>query len=246
MSLSLDSLVSTKHQAPPRIVLHGVEGVGKSTFGACMPNPVFIQTEDGLSGIEANAFPLAKTFVEVMQALTVLIEDEHNFETVCVDSLDWLERLIWDYVCEVEGKKSIEEIGYGKGYIIAVNYWREFLDLLDRLRNEKKMSVCLLCHTMVKNFKSPEVEPYDRYELALHKTSNAIVREWCDVLGFANWRVHTTATDQGFNKKAVRGVTTGERLLHLVEKPAWQAKNRFNLPETVALDYNQFIAAFNQ
>ena len=55
----LDSIQSGKENRPPRIMIYGAEGVGKSTFAASAPNPVFIQTEDGLGEIDCCKFPLA-------------------------------------------------------------------------------------------------------------------------------------------------------------------------------------------
>jgi hypothetical protein len=105
------------------------------------------------------------------------------------------------------------------------------------------MAVILIAHTTIKRFDSPETEPYDRYQPKLQERSNAVVREWCDALLFANYKTIVKNADVGFNKAVARGISTGERLLYTSEKPAYMAKNRYNLPESIPLSWNAFIEA---
>jgi len=109
---------------PSRILLYGIEGIGKSTFGSQAPKPIFIQTEDGLDEIARDKFPLAKAYEDVVQALGELRTEKHDYETVVIDSLNWLERLIWDKVCLDTGAKNIEKAdgGYARGYMHALTY----------------------------------------------------------------------------------------------------------------------------
>lgn len=119
MAISLSQLTRANQPKPPRITIHGVAGVGKTTFAAQAYKPVFIQTEDGLGTLSANHFPLARTFEEVLDALAALYTEEHDFKTVVIDSVDWLEPLIWGKACRDNGWASIEDAGYGKGYVAA-------------------------------------------------------------------------------------------------------------------------------
>jgi hypothetical protein len=212
------------------MVIHGVPGVGKSTFGSTMPSPVFIQCEDGLSGIHGNAFPLVRDFDDFADQVGAVFKSNGEFKTLVLDTVDALERMVWQKVCVDNNVKNIEDIGYGKGYTYAMGYWQQILGMLNKVRN-KGMHVCVLCHTKVARFQSPIVESYDLYDLALHKNARALLIEWCDILGFANWQVITRSEDAGFNKTVSKGVGTGQRKLHLVERPAWQAKNRYSLPD---------------
>ena len=120
MSL-LESITRGKENKPPRLFVYGQEGVGKTSLAASAPNPVFVQTEDGLGEIDTAKFPLAKSLADVTSAMTALRDDPHDFQTVVLDSADWLERLIWDRVCQDFGVRSIEKAdgGYGKGYVRA-------------------------------------------------------------------------------------------------------------------------------
>jgi len=159
---------------------------------------------------------------------------------VVIDSLDWLETLIWR---EIESTHDAKDLAYGKGALIAAEKWRQVLDGLNALRNDKGMICILIAHTEIKRFDSPEVEPYDRYQPKLQTRSSALVREWSDAVLFANYRTIVKKDDVGFNKTNNRGVSTGERLLYTAEKPAYMAKNRYGLPESIALSWEAFESA---
>ena len=142
MSL-LESITRGKENKPPRLFVYGQEGVGKTSLAASAPNPVFVQTEDGLGEIDTAKFPLAKSLNDVLNALAALRDEPHDFQTAVLDSADWLERLIWDKVCQDFGVRSIEKAdgGYGKGYVHALTYWRQIVGLLDDLRSRRGMIV---------------------------------------------------------------------------------------------------------
>lgn len=236
----LEQVKSGRHPAPRRIELYGTQGIGKSTFAACAPKPIFIQTEDGLGEIECDKFPLATRFDHVMKALEALYMDEHSYLTVAVDSLDWLERLIWEEVCREKGVGSIEDIGYTKGYVFSLTYWRTFLEGLSALRNDKNLTVILIAHARIERFDNPETDPYDRYTPRLHRLASQMIMEWCDEVLFATYKVHTKQTKEGFDRTRTQGIGTGERIIRTVERPAHVAKNRLNLPEELPLDWNAY------
>jgi len=242
MAFDLKSIRKNDAMAAPRIMVYGVEGIGKSTFGAGAPNPIYILTEDGLGSLNVNHFPLATSFQDVMDAIATLYKENHAFETVVIDSLDWLEAIIQR---EIEAKYDAKDLAYGKGSLIAAERWREILDGLNALRNDKGMAVILIAHTTIKRFDSPEVEPYDRYQPKLQERSNAVVREWCDAVLFANYKTIVKKDDVGFNQTNNRGISTGERLLFTSERPAYMAKNRYNMPESIPLSWDAFEQAIS-
>ena len=239
MAINLSALRKTSIIRPPRIVLYGTHGVGKSTFAAAAENPVFIQTEEGLDALNVTAFPLARSYEEVMEAIQSLYSEKHEFNSVILDSADWLEQLIWKKVAENHKVSSLEDIGYGKGYIYAIDLWRDILEGFDLLRNEKNMQVMFLAHTQIRRFDDPLADSYDRYMLDLHKGAASIISEWCDILAFANYQLATIQQDVGFDKKKTRAIGTGTRVLHTQERPGWVAKSRWPLPETMPLNYTE-------
>jgi hypothetical protein len=240
MAINLKSLRKGSVVRPPRIILYGTHGVGKSSFAAQADKPVFIQTEEGLDALDVTAFPLARSYDEVMEAIGSLYSEDHDFGTVVLDSADWMEQLIFKQVAINHKINNIEDMGYGKGYTFAVDLWRNVMEGFDLLRNEKNMQVIFLAHTQIKRYDDPLVDSYDRYMLDLHKGGAAIISEWCDLLMFANYRVNTVKSDVGFNQKKTRAVGAGERVLHTQERPGWVAKSRWALPESMELNYETF------
>ena len=228
----IDSIVSGKLNRPRLIMLYGVEGIGKSTFGAMAPSPIFIPTEDGLGDIDCQKFPVAKDYGDFMDSVTNLYEmPNHDFKTLVIDSLDWLEKMIWGEVAKTYMVKAIGEIDFGKGYETALAYWNDILNAFKAFRDDKGMHVILIAHSKITRFNDPENTPYDRYTPKLHEKANAMIREWCDEVLFARYDVKTTSEDVGFNKKKVKGIG-GERVIRTTEKPAHMGKNRLNLPRS--------------
>ena len=230
--MSLKDIVTTdKVSRPPRICLYSVEGFGKSTFGASALNPICLPTEDGLDELEMAKLPRPTTFDEALASLRMLYEEDHDYRTLVIDTLDWLEPLIWEHVCTIHGHDGIESFGYGKGFVYALDEWVRLLKNLDKLRNDKGMAILLIAHSEIRRYDSPDTEPFDRYQMKLHRLVAAKVGEWVDALIFANYKVFTEKTDVGFKKKVTRGTGGIDRFMYTEERPAYKAKNRFGLPE---------------
>ena len=242
MAFNLESIQKTRRLRAPKIVICGPNKLGKTTFAASAPNAVGILTEDGADAVDASAFPLASSLQEVYQAIGTLLKEEHDFNTVFIDSLDWLEPLVHAHVCEQNKWASIEAPGYGKGYLAAADEWRTLLNGLEELRQRRNMAVILIAHDKIKRFESPLHDGYDQYVLKLHDRAAALVQEWADVIGWANYRVVTTQTDAGYGNKETKARTTGDRILHVEPHPAHMGGNRFGL-KNMKLDWAEFAAA---
>ncbi len=238
--MSLASIQKGKRTLPRRVMLYGVHGIGKSTFGANAPVPIFLPTEDGIADIDCHSFPIAESYDEFVGYARDLATENHEYRTLVVDSIDWLERLIWHKVEADQKVSNIEDIGYGKGYQFALSYWAEVVKAFDWLRLNKSMHIVLIAHAKVEKFNNPETEAYDRYSPKLHKSASAYVQEWCDDVLFANYRTFTRSEDQGFNKSRTIAAGSGERVVRTTERPAHVAKNRCNLPDEIALDWRAY------
>jgi hypothetical protein len=236
---------------PPRILVYGTEGIGKSTFGSQAPKPIFVQTEDGLDELDCDKFPLATNYDDVLTALTELKTQPHDYESIVIDSLDWLERLIWDKLCAQNGVNSIEKVdgGYARGYTHALTYWREIIDQLNVLRSGRGMVVVMIAHSKVERFEDPESSPYDRYSPRLNKHAAALVSEWSDAVLFATRKIRTQSEDTGFNRKRTIahaiGKDGGERILRCVGGPTCVAKNRYGITDELPLSWAAFINALS-
>lgn len=240
--MSLKAIRSKTQLKPPKLVLYGGAGIGKTSFAASMNKPIFVLTEDGMGKIQCDHFPVSKDYDSFIENLNSLLEEDHEYATLCVDSLDWLEPLVWEKVCSIHGKKSIEEFGYGRGYVEALKQWREYIDVLNRLRDEKKMTIIQIAHSQIKRFESPEIEAYDRYELKLHRKASDLILEHSDCCFFANFKLGTVKT-QGKGGQTNTKAVQGDRVIYTQAKPAFLAKNRYGLPEEMPFDWDSIREA---
>lgn len=233
MGFTLDDVQEHTDLLPPRILLYSPHGVGKTTFGATAAAPVFAQTEEGLGNLfGAKKLPFIKSYGMMVDAIQFMF-GEHPFRTFVVDTLDWLEPLVWAETCAEHGKSHIEEFGYGKGFKYALGKWQFILDGLTALQQQRQIPIILLAHSEIKRFDSPEIEPYDRYQPKLHQGASYLVQEWADIVLFANFKTAIEKTDVGFQKKVARGTGTGQRIIYTEERPAFYAKNRYQLPAEI-------------
>ena len=247
--MTLSAVTRGAQAQPLRVVIYGPMKVGKTTFGAQAPNPIFLGPEIGTSTMNVARFPTPETWSEVIEAVRALTTDEHDFKTLVVDSLDWLEPLNWRHVCVTEKAASIEKVGGGfhKGYTAALEEWRRFIAAIERLRATKRMHVVLIAHAVVSPFKNPEGDDYDRFTLKLYsgKQGNAagFMAEWCDELLFANHRTHSAKVDPG-NPKNTRGRGFGsERVLYAERCAAFDAGSRYGVPSEMPLSWDEFFTA---
>jgi hypothetical protein len=239
--MTLASVTRGKVKRPQKIVLYGTEGVGKSTWAADAPGAIFLPTEDGSHHLDAARFPRAESWGDVLDALGAL-SGEHDFKTLVIDTLDALEPIVWKRTTatKLNGDKrveSIEDYGFAKGYIFALDVWREMLARLDALV-ARGMSVVLISHAALATIKNPDAEDYQRYDLKLHHKASALVREWADHVLFAT-------TDVGVKKINQRAkiVSLGERVIYTTSAPAWMAKTRSAAPERLPLSWAEWEAA---
>ncbi|MGO0309854.1 ATP-binding protein [Endozoicomonas acroporae] len=249
MAITLNSISRSLGFKAPALVIHGSSGVGKTSLAAGAPNPIFICTEDGLGKLEVDAFPLMKSFQDVLDALHALYSSDHKYQTVVLDSLDHLENLLWIHLCQHyvgpkgERYESVEDFGYGKGFMFALDLWRQLLNALFALRNDKGMAFILIAHSEIKRFESPMTDSYDRYQIKLHKRASELIMESVDCVLFADYKTVIEKEEAGFNKVKARGISTGQRYLYTEARPSFVAKNRYGLPPELPLNWQAFSDA---
>lgn len=242
--MTLDRLVRGKQKEPRKVALFGPEGLGKTTFGAGAPDPIFLDAEGGSGQLDVARFPRPETWPDVLEAVRTLTNDKHDFKTLVVDTADAVEPLLWSFIVARDSKpgkplRGVEDYGYGKGFNKALDEWRVLLASLERLRLAKGMNVIFLAHAWIKPFKNPEGEDYDRFELKLDKKAGGLIKEWCDVVLFGRFETYAHKDE----RDRVRGHSTGARLVHTERTAAYDAKNRYNLPATLPLSWADFDSA---
>lgn len=252
MGSVLSRVQKGKVHKPPRITIYGVPGIGKSTFAASAPSPIFVQTEDGLDEIDCERLPKAERLEDVFEQLQAVANEEHEYRTLVIDSADWLEKLVHKKVCADYGVTNIVKAdgGYARGYDHAVDYFREILAALDYLRNELGMIVILTAHTKVTRYEDPETAAYNQIVPRLHEKASGLIGEWSDAVLYATRKVRVQSEDAGFNKKRTTAVAVGkdggDRILKCVGGPSCAAKNRYRITEELPLSWAAFEAALAQ
>lgn len=240
--MTLSSVV-TGPTDPWRVLLYGEPTVGKSTFGASAPAPIFLGAEDGTGRLDVPRFPPAQTWRDVLDALRELTEEPHAYKTIVIDTLDSLEPLVYRHVVGRDPKaENIEQVGGGfqKGYVVAVDEWRVFLTALERLHSATGMKIILLAHAAVVKFKNPEGSDYGKFSLKLEQRSAPVFVEWSDMCLFGQFE---TWTEEERGKRP-RGASTDMRLMRTRRTAAYDAKNRYSLPQTMPMcSWDELMAA---
>ncbi|MGN0114126.1 MAG: ATP-binding protein [Acutalibacteraceae bacterium] len=226
-------------QKAQKVVIYGPEGIGKSTLASQFPNPVFIDTEGSTNGMNVARTPKPTSW-ELLCGYIRELTASKQFKTIVVDTIDWAEQLCINSVCALYQKKGIEDFGYGNGYVYEKEEFGKFLNLLQETV-DSGINVVLTAHAQIRKFEQPdEMGAYDRWELKLGKKTGSqispLVKEWADMVLFANYKTFAVATDDKGKKFKAQG---GKRVIYTTHSPCWDAKNRAGLPDEIPMDYQQ-------
>lgn len=220
---------------PQKVCVYGPEGIGKSTFAAKFPDPLFIDTEGSTNLMDVARLPRPTSWTIILQMISEVIK-EQPCKTLVIDTIDWAEQLCVDHICAKYKKNGIEEFGYGAGYVHVREEFAKFLNLLQDVI-DSGINIVLTAHTQIRKFEQPdESGSYDRYELKLGKKTGSqtspLVKEWADMVLFANYKIHVYTTEN--DKKKAAG---GQRVMYTSHSPSWDAKNRHDLKPELPFEY---------
>ncbi len=238
--MSKYSVTTGVQPAPVKTVLYGPEGIGKSTFASHFPDPVFIDTEGGTKRLDVARLPQPTSWAMLLDEVAEVRKGNVPCGTLVLDTADWAERLCIQAVCARAKVNGIEDFGYGKGYTYVKEEFAKLLDALEEVLNAGH-NVVVLAHAAITKFEQPDaVGNYDRWSMKTSKQVAPLLREWCDMLLFANYK--TVVEKVGDGKNAKSKASGGRRVLYTAHHPCWDAKNRFDLPEEVPFDYASIAA----
>ena len=228
-------------KSPIRAIIYGTEGIGKSTLAAQLPDPIIIDTEDGTKQIDC-ARALCLDWRSIESALKSLAEDGQGFKSVVIDSADWLEKALIEHMLRLSGKGSIEDYGFGKGYTMLQEQVMKFLSLCDKLV-ARGMHVVFVAHSKIVRVSPPDTtDGFDRFELKLTKQVGPVLKEWADLILFCNYEITLV---EGSDKR-IKAQGGKERIMHAERSAAWDAKNRFGLPEKMPMKVEEILHLFSE
>lgn len=238
--MSKYAITSGVQPAPVKVVLYGPEGIGKSTFASRFPAPVFIDTEGGTKRLNIARLPQPTSWAMLLDEVAEVRKGAVPCGTLVIDTADWAERLCIQAVCAKAKVNGIEDFGYGKGYTYVKEEFAKLLDALEEVLNAGH-NVVVLAHAAITKFEQPDaVGNYDRWSMKTSKQVAPLLREWCDMLLFANYK--TVVEKAGSSPNAKNKASGGKRVLYTTHHACWDAKNRFDLPEEVPFDYAAIAA----
>lgn len=232
-------IIKGKVKSAKKVVIYGPEGIGKSTFAAQFPEPLFIDTEGSTSELNVARTKRPSSWTMIIEQVKEIMNTPGLCKTLVIDTIDWTETMCIEHVCQIRGKKGIEDFGYGNGYVYSKEEFGRFLNLLSDVK-DKGINVVLTAHAQLRKFEQPdELGAYDRWELKLGKKTASqtapLIKEWSDMLLFANYKTIVVATDDQGKKHKAQG---GKRVMYTAHHPCWDAKNRYGLPEETEFSYS--------
>jgi hypothetical protein len=254
--MSLTCVYSEKSDGPFRVLIYGPEKVGKSSWALHAPSPIFISGDNGLkylkdpaTGLAPKQFPVPETYADVVEAVNELTTEKHDYKTLVIDPINWIEPMIFAEFVRLHPKndkgevmREINDYGYFKGQVGAVDVWRDLLFKLEKLQDRRGLNVILVAHSQIKVAANPLGAEYEKYCLQLDggaKSERAAgkLAQWPDAILFVNY-----ASVIRKIKGKEKGVGTGTRVVYTQPCDAFHAGNRYGLPPQLPLDFSEFYA----
>ena len=228
-----------KMNRPQKVVAYGPEGVGKSTFASQFPDPLFIDTEDSTVTMDVARFPKPTSWTMLLSQIEYVKKNPGICKTLVVDTADWAERLCVEHICSKGNVDGIESFGYGKGYVYLEEEFGRFLNKLQEII-EIGINVVVTAHAEIKKIEQPEeIGGFDHWQLKLEKKTMPLLKEWADILLFANYKVFVVNVDNQGAAKGKNKAQGGKRVMYSTHTPWWDAKNRHDLKDELSFEYKE-------
>lgn len=235
-------IIRGKLSGARKVCVYGPEGIGKSTFASHFPDPVFIDTEGSTKDMDVARMEAPSSWQMLMEQVKYVKAHPETCRTLVIDTADWAEMLCTEAVCARSQKSGIEDFGYGKGYVYLTEEFGRLLNLLQELV-DIGIHVVINAHAKMRKFEQPdEMGAYDRWELKLQKQTAPLLKEWADMVLFANYKTIVVNVDGQGAQKGKNKAQGGKRVMYTSHHPCWDAKNRYGLPEELPFDYREIAS----
>lgn len=232
-------IIRGKIESAQKVVIYGPEGIGKSYFASRFPNPLFIDTEGSTKHMDVARLPAPSSWTMLLGEINYVKANPNICDTLIVDTADWAERLCMEEICAKSQKTGIEDFGYGKGYVYLAEEFGRLLNALTELI-DLGINVVMVAHAQMRKFEQPdELGAYDRWEMKLQKKTAPMVKEWADMVLFANYKTYVVNVDGQGVDKGTNKARGGKRVMYTTHHPCWDAKNRHDLLDELELHYSE-------
>lgn len=229
-------IIKGKLKKAQKVVVYGPEGVGKSTFASHFPDPLFIDTEDSTITMDVARLPKPTSWNMLMSQVDFIKKNPQECKTLIIDTADWAERLCVEHICATANVKGIEDFGWGKGYTYLEEEFGRFLNKLQEII-EIGINVVVTAHAEIKKIEQPEeIGGFDHWQMKLEKKTMPLLKEWADILLFANYKVHVVNVDNQGAQKGKNKAQGGKRVMYTTHSPWWDAKNRHGLADELPFE----------
>jgi len=231
-------IIRGKIPSAQKVVCYGPEGIGKSTFASKFPDPLFIDTEGSTTHMDVMRTQRPSSWTMLMEQVTFIKNNPGMCKTLIIDTCDWAEMLCAKHICDKANVKGIEDFGYGKGYTWLEEEFGRFLNLLSEVITQG-INVVITAHAQMRKFEQPdEMGAYDRWELKLEKKTSALLKEWADMVLFANYKTLVVNVDNQGTAKGKNKPQGGSRVMYTTHHPCWDAKNRHDLAPELPFEFS--------
>lgn len=233
------NIITGRVQRPQKVVLYGVEGIGKTSLSAQTPDPLFIDTEGGTAHLDVRRLQKPETWEELIALIKEVAATPDVCRTLVLDTADWAEAMAIDHICQKFRQPGLESFGYGKGYTFLSEEFSRLLAACDEVIASGK-HVVITAHAKQRRVELPdETGGFDVWGLKLSKQCAPLLKEWPDALLFLNYKTIVVATDSNTHK-----AQGGKRVIYTNHRPVFDAKNRHGLPDEMELCYDSIAPIF--
>lgn len=243
--INLKDAQPTIKKVPPKIIVYGRNGIGKSRFALKAPSPIFLDLDENIYELPCVSSRTVgfsiKSYEDVIEFLALLFNQDHDFKTLVIDSLSSLEKLITQKVCKDANVTSLASFQYGHGYLKMLPLWEKILNQLKTFWDKKEMIIIMLAHFKEKKEENLTGANYQQYQINLYEKASELLRNWCSAVLFADDKVEVKDERLEFNK-VISKVFKSERVLYTDGGTTFLAKNTYGLPSEIALDWNVFYS----